>query len=60
MVRRDKILVMGADEAECLKYTAAAVFCVQTRPWRLEVDVLKSFGNVDVKFVKELDDFWVG
>ena len=58
-VRKDKVLVMGADEEECLKYTTAAIFCMQTKAWRVEVDLAESFGNVDLAFLEGLDPYWI-
>ncbi|KAI4258196.1 MAG: hypothetical protein L6R42_005245 [Xanthoria sp. 1 TBL-2021] len=52
---RDLFIVMGEDEADLLKYTTAAIFMIQTKPWRLEVDIWRSFMNVDLDFLEWAD-----
>ncbi|KAL8925664.1 MAG: hypothetical protein Q9208_003347 [Pyrenodesmia sp. 3 TL-2023] len=52
---RDLLIVMGTDEQDLLKYTTAAIFAVQTEPWRLEIDLWRSFINVDLDFLDWLD-----
>ncbi|KAH8762906.1 hypothetical protein F5882DRAFT_431367 [Hyaloscypha sp. PMI_1271] len=59
IARRDKYLVMATDEGELFKLVAATTFAIQTKPWRLELDLWKSFVNVDIKFLEGLDDKWV-
>ncbi len=59
VAKRDKCLVMGKDEGELFKFAAAAAFVIQRRPWRWEVDLWKSFLNVDVGFLEGLDDKWL-
>jgi hypothetical protein len=59
IVRGDLFLVMGVDEEELIKFATGVVFAIQTRPWRLEVDLWRSFVNVDAKFVEELHDKWL-
>lgn len=59
VVKRDKYLVMGADEKELFRLASAVTFAIQMRPWRLEVDLWKSFVNVDAKFLGRLDDKWL-
>ncbi|KAH6692878.1 hypothetical protein BKA61DRAFT_637651 [Leptodontidium sp. MPI-SDFR-AT-0119] len=59
VARRDKYLVMGKDEKDLERLTAAVAFVVQMRPWRLEVDLWKSWVNVDVGFLEGLDDKWL-
>lgn len=56
--RRDMVLVVGKDEKECRELTTSAVFAIQTRPWRLEVDPWKSWWNVDLEFLERLDGGW--
>jgi hypothetical protein len=56
MVRRDSYLVMGETEEECKRLSAAVVFAVQTRPWRLEVDLWRSWVNVERGFLEGLGD----
>ncbi|KPM43969.1 hypothetical protein AK830_g2623 [Neonectria ditissima] len=57
--RGDLILVMGADSADLLKYCTAVTFALQTKPWLREIDLWKSFVNVDLDFVASLDPFWL-
>ncbi|MCJ1287642.1 hypothetical protein MMC26_006994 [Xylographa opegraphella] len=59
VVKRDLFLVMGEDEKDLQKMATAVTFAIQTRPWRLEVDLWKSFVNVDLKFLEEMDDKWL-
>jgi hypothetical protein len=59
MVRRDSFLVMGENEEDLLRLAVAATFGIVTRPWRLEVDLWKSFVNVDIKFLEDLDKMWL-
>lgn len=42
-VSRNLYLVMGKDEAELSNFAIATVFAIQTAPWRLEVDLWRSF-----------------
>ncbi|KAK6949802.1 hypothetical protein Daesc_008123 [Daldinia eschscholtzii] len=56
--RGETILVMGLDEAELLKYVTAVVFAIQTKPWHREIDLWKSFVNVDLEFLEGLDPYW--
>lgn len=57
--RGDLILVMGEDAADLLKYCTAVTFAVQTKPWLREVDLWKSFINVELGFLQQLDAFWL-
>ncbi|MCJ1377759.1 hypothetical protein MMC17_000855 [Xylographa soralifera] len=59
VLKRDLFLVMGEDEKDLQKLATAVTFAIQTRPWRLEVDLWKSFVNVDLKFLEEMDDKWL-
>lgn len=59
LVKRDLILVMGTDEKDLLKLAAAATYAIQTDPWRLEVDLWRSFVNVDMGFLEGLDIRWL-
>lgn len=58
-VARDLVVVMGRDEGECRRFSEGAVWAVQTRPWRLEVDFWRSFVGVDGGFVEGLDERWL-
>lgn len=57
-IRKDVMLIMGKDEEELLRLTAATTFTIQTRPWRLEIDFWKSFVNIDVGFLESLHEQW--
>jgi len=57
--KRDKLLVMGTDEKELFTLVAATTFAIQKNPWRLEVDLWKSFVNVDFGFLEGLNDKWL-
>ena len=59
LVMRDLFLVMGEDEADLQKYAVATTFAIQTDPWRLEVDLWRSFVNVDIGFLEELQREWL-
>ncbi len=52
---RDLVIVMGSDEQNLLEYTTATIFAVQTEPWKLEVDLWRSFVNVDLGFLEWAD-----
>jgi hypothetical protein len=58
--RGDLVLVMGTDQMDLLKWCTAVVFAFQTKPWFREVDLWKSFVNVDLGFLERLDEFWLG
>lgn len=59
MSRADLILVMGKDDDELLKYCTAVTFAIQTKPWLREIDLWKSFINVDMEFLQGLDPYWL-
>lgn len=59
LIKKDLFLVMGEDEEDLLKYAVATTFAIQTDPWRLEVDLWRSFVNVDVGFVEALKTEWL-
>ena len=52
-------LVMGEDGADLLKFATATTFAIQTAPWRLEVDLWRSFVNVDLGFLGGLMEKWM-
>ncbi|KAI1206620.1 uncharacterized protein F4807DRAFT_463565 [Annulohypoxylon truncatum] len=57
--RNEVILVMGTDEVDLLKYVTAVTFAIQTKPWHREIDLWKSFVNVDLEFLEDLDPYWL-
>lgn len=57
--RGNLILVMGEDEKDLLKWCTAVTFAMQTKPWLREVDLWKSFINVDLGFLENLDAHWL-
>ncbi|PNP74678.1 hypothetical protein FNYG_12014 [Fusarium nygamai] len=57
--RGDLILVMGMDEDDLLRFCTAVTFAMQTKPWLREIDLWKSFINVDFEFLLDLDAFWL-
>ena len=59
VVMRDLFLVMGEDEEDLRKFAVATTFAIQTDPWRLEVDLWRSFVNVDLKFLEGLRREWL-
>ncbi|KAI8668515.1 hypothetical protein NCS55_00877700 [Fusarium keratoplasticum] len=59
MNRADLILVMGKDADELLKFCTAVTFAIQTKPWLREIDLWKSFINVDLEFLQGLDPYWL-
>lgn len=59
VVAKDLVLVMGQDEEECKRLSAGVTWCVQTKPWRLEVDFWRSFVNVDGEFLEKIDRRWL-
>lgn len=50
---------MGTDEEDLKKLATATAFAIQRRPWRWEVDLWKSFVNVDFGFLDGLQDEWL-
>ena len=58
-LKRDKFLVMGRDERECMRLSIAVCWAVERKPWRWEVDLWKSFVNVDLGFLEGLGKEWL-
>ncbi|KAL0258469.1 hypothetical protein SLS55_005962 [Diplodia seriata] len=58
VVRKDMLLVMAGSREQCKRLTTAAVWAVNTRPWRLEVDPWKSWFGVDLGFLERLGGLW--
>lgn len=56
--RRDIILVMGTDEEDLMRKVVGTTFAVQGWPWLREVDLARSFINVDEAFLENLDGWW--
>jgi hypothetical protein len=59
VVKRDMLLVMAEDEEELKRFVVAVTFAVQTNTWRLDIDLWKSFVNVDLSFLETLDEAWL-
>lgn len=59
VVAKDLVLVMGTDVKDLRKLAEGVTWAIQTRPWRMEVDLWRSFINVDVEFLEELDRRWL-
>ena len=59
MQKRDLYVVMADDAEELMKLATGVMFALQTKPWKLEVDLWKSFVNVDLAFLEGLDDKWL-
>ncbi|CAF9940033.1 MAG: hypothetical protein ALECFALPRED_008406 [Alectoria fallacina] len=59
LVKKDLFLVMGEGEEDLLKYAVATTFAIQTDRWRLEVDLWRSFVNVDLEFLEGLIREWL-
>ncbi|KAL6882312.1 hypothetical protein HDV57DRAFT_509473 [Trichoderma longibrachiatum] len=57
--RGDLILVMGEDAVDLMKYCTAVTFALQTKPWLREVDLWKSYINVGLDLLQELDPYWL-
>ncbi|KAH0184924.1 hypothetical protein KCV03_g8576, partial [Aureobasidium melanogenum] len=57
-LKGDKLLVVGKNWGMCRNYSTIAYFALTTRPWRLEVDVWKSFFGVKLDFLEGLDERW--
>ena len=58
-IRRDHVMVMAENEEELLKLAIATTFLINTDPWRLEVDLWKSFVNVDHQFLLDMRQEWL-
>ncbi|UZP45173.1 hypothetical protein NXS19_012985 [Fusarium pseudograminearum] len=59
MNRGDLVLVMGEDEDDLFKYCTAVTLAIQTKPWLREIDLWKSFINVDVDFIERMEEHWL-
>lgn len=58
-IRRDLFIVMGVGEKDLMRVATAVTYAVQTKPWGLEIDLWRSFVNVDMAFLKEMGDEWL-
>ncbi|CAH0052439.1 unnamed protein product [Clonostachys solani] len=56
--RGDLVLVMAEDPKQLLKYATGVTFALETKSWLREVDVWKSFINVDLDVLEGLDPYW--
>ncbi|KAF2875319.1 hypothetical protein BDV95DRAFT_604075 [Massariosphaeria phaeospora] len=56
---KDLVLVMGKDQKDLRRLSQAVTWTIQTKPWRLEVDFWRSFVNVDVQFLEDLNEKWL-
>lgn len=60
VIKRDSLLVMAKMEDDLFKLASAATYAVQTfDTWRLEIDLWRSFVNVDLGFLERLDRRWI-
>ena len=59
IISRNLFMVMAPTEADLLKLATAMTFAIQTDPWRLEVDLWRSFINVDMQFLEEMRGEWL-
>lgn len=61
MFRRDGILVIGEGEEELhvLSLVTVVTFALQTKPWLREIDLWRSFVNVDLEFLERLRPVWM-
>ena len=50
---------LGVEEGELEGMVEAVVFAVQAEPWRLEVDLWRSFVNVDGGFLERVREGWL-
>ncbi len=58
-VNCDKVLVMGQDAKSLWCLAMITTYAIQTKPWIFEVDLWKSFVNVDVQFLEGLRKYWI-
>ncbi|KAL9586660.1 MAG: hypothetical protein Q9203_003784 [Teloschistes exilis] len=58
-VKRDLVIVMGTDEEDLLRLATATTFAIVEEPWRLEVDLWRSFVNVGLGFLEGLHEQWL-
>ena len=59
VISRNRFMVMASDEAELLQLAIATTFAIQTDPWRLEVDLWRSFVNIDFTFMENMRTEWL-
>jgi hypothetical protein len=50
---------MGENESDLLKLASAATYAIRTNPWRFEVILRRSFVDVNMGFLLDLDDKWL-
>lgn len=57
--RGDAVLVMAESEEELFRLSTIVTFVMQTKPWLREVDLWRSFVNVELDFLDSLDPAWL-
>jgi len=57
--RGDIIQVAGKDEMDLFRASTIVTFALQTKPWMREVDLWRSFINVDLAFLEGLHRSWL-
>ena len=57
--KRDLFLAIGEDEEKLRTIVTGVTYAIQTKAWQLEVDLWKSFVNVDLECVLGLDERWL-
>ncbi|KAK6708341.1 hypothetical protein SNK04_009304 [Fusarium graminearum] len=50
---------MGEDEDGLFKYCITVTLAIQTKPWMWEIDLWKSFINVDMDFIERMEEHWL-
>ena len=56
IVKRD---MLRKDEEELKCFAVAVTFAAQITPWRLNIDLWKSFVNGDMAFLEALNETWL-
>lgn len=57
--RGDAVLVMAESEEELFRLSTIVTFVMQTKPWLREVDLWRSFVNVELDFLQDLNPAWL-
>ena len=58
-VKRDMVFIRAVNQVELRGLVMGVVLAVQTMPWRLKIDLWRSFVNVDLPFLEALDEGWL-